>query len=73
MNEGGSLLRKDMRRLMRQLESGGCRVSQTRKHYRVEVPQKGGGYRLVFLSLTPSDRRTLLNSKALLRRMGASL
>lgn len=58
--------RRETLTLVRQLEDSGATVTWTRSnHLRV---QKGGA--LVFLASTPSDARSIRNSRALLRREG---
>jgi len=65
--------KKDIQDVIRQLEAQGWVVTQAGKrncHWRCQAPDGRG---LVFMSSSPSDRRSLLNAKAQLRRLGANL
>lgn len=57
---------KEMRALLRAAEDAGWKVELKRKHYRLQSPEG----EIVFLPSTPSDRRSVLNSRAQLRRAG---
>lgn len=54
------------------LSAQGWKFSYTKSgHYRARPPEGMGG--LIHISGTPSDRRALLNMKAMFRRAGAVL
>lgn len=59
---------KDLRKLIKALESEGYTVRKTKKqHYEVRDTQ---GFRVTTLPGTPSDHRTMKNSLAPLKRRG---
>lgn len=63
-------MNKDMKQLCRSLRKQGWTVERTSKgHYRAITP---AGRKIVMPS-TPSDGRSVLNTRALLRRAGAVL
>ena len=64
--------KKDIQEIIRQLEAQGWVVTASRGsgHWRCEAP---GGRGIVFMSATPSDYRSLRNTKGHLRRLGAKL
>ena len=54
--------RKDLRRLAD--DEGGWSIERTRRHIRMNHPQGG----TVYVASSPSDRRAIMNVRALLRR-----
>lgn len=62
-------MKKDMKILFKSLVSQGWTVEKGRKH----VKAKGPNGALVTLPATPSDHRSFMNSRAQLRRAGATL
>ena len=57
----------DLRRLLKAAERAGATVTRrANNHYRIAIP----GGPVVFTSSSPSDHRTLLNTRAALRRAG---
>lgn len=57
---------KEVVALVRRLEKCGWRVERRRKHYIAFAPNKRGG--VVTIACTPSDRRAIKNTEALIRR-----
>lgn len=63
-------MKKDLHRLLEQLEAVGCTVKLTGSgHYQIRIPQGG----IVVVSSSPSRRGFLKTFKADLRRAGLNL
>jgi hypothetical protein len=63
-------MKRDLQDLLHQAEALGCRVVMTRSgHYKVYVP--GGG--MVTTPRSPSDWRSLLNTRSDLRKAGLDI
>jgi hypothetical protein len=60
---------KEVTQLLRQAEKAGCTVTRGKKHLRIHTPSG----RWVGCPISPSDRRSLLDVRARLRRMGVVL
>ena len=60
--------RRDMKQLMKEVQARGHQVTVSGGGH-LKVQPSGGG-QTVFLAFSPSDHRTVLNSRALLRRKG---
>jgi predicted RNA binding protein YcfA (HicA-like mRNA interferase family) len=59
-----------MDRLLKQAEAAGCQVRNTRGGH-VQIKAPGGG--IVTASATPSDPRSVKNTRAQLRRAGVDV
>jgi hypothetical protein len=64
--------KKDVQEIIDQLEAQGWAVTSGKRnpHWKCVAPNGRG---VVFMASTPSDYRSLLNTKAHLRRLGAVL
>lgn len=62
-------LKKELRKILRAAEKQGCAISITRNNH-VKIDTRNG---IVFCAKTPSDRRGLLNLRAILRQKGLDL
>ncbi|WP_143062021.1 hypothetical protein [Faunimonas pinastri] len=60
--------KSEMQDLIREYGGKGWLVSRASKHWKLVPP---GGGKPVFASCTPSDHRSVLNTRSLLRRMNA--
>jgi hypothetical protein len=58
--------KREVRQLIREIESLGAVVTTRRRHYRIKCPNGA----LVFMSATPSDYRAIKNARSDLRRIG---
>lgn len=62
-------MKKDLKKIFKALEDQGWRIDRRGKHVKCKPPSGP----IVTVPSTPSDHRSLLNSRAQLRRAGAVL